>query len=101
MPNRRAFQGASHMKELLSVMTRKGQLTVPAEVRSALGLKQGDKVAFVMEGGHARLIPTHSVVAQTAGALRSNLPALSVEKERAAFERGVAAEVQEEWSGNE
>ncbi|MGH2469987.1 MAG: AbrB/MazE/SpoVT family DNA-binding domain-containing protein, partial [Chloroflexota bacterium] len=36
-------------KELLTVVTRKGQVTVPSAIRHALGLKQGDKVAFTLE----------------------------------------------------
>lgn len=84
------------MHEQLSVITRKGQLTVPRAVREALGLKQGDRVMFVVEGDTARLRPTASVVARTAGALRGDLPGLPAREERAAFERGVAAEVAEE-----
>lgn len=36
------------MRELVTVMTRKGQITVPVEVRRALQLKQGDKVVVVL-----------------------------------------------------
>jgi AbrB family looped-hinge helix DNA binding protein len=50
------------MKELLTVVTRKGQVTVPAEVRRALNLKQGDRVAFRLEDGVARLAPAPSPV---------------------------------------
>lgn len=33
-----------------ATVTSKGQITIPAEVRKHLGLKQGDRVEFVMEG---------------------------------------------------
>jgi antitoxin PrlF len=55
-------QREDYMKELLSVITRKGQVTVPAEVRRSLGLKQGDKVAFRLEDGVARFAPAPSPV---------------------------------------
>jgi AbrB family looped-hinge helix DNA binding protein len=55
-------QKENYMKELLSVITRKGQVTVPAEVRRAMGLKQGDKVAFRLEDGVARIAPASSPV---------------------------------------
>jgi AbrB family looped-hinge helix DNA binding protein len=40
-----------------TTMTSKGQVTVPKEVRQRLGLRQGMRVAFVVEGDHAVLRP--------------------------------------------
>ena len=37
------------MREVLSTITSKGQVTIPAEVRRSLGLKKGDKIAFVID----------------------------------------------------
>lgn len=37
---------------LSSVISSKGQLTVPQEIRLRLGLKAGDRVEFVVEGGN-------------------------------------------------
>lgn len=34
-----------------SNLTSKGQVTIPADLRRALGLKAGDKVRFVRSGG--------------------------------------------------
>jgi AbrB family looped-hinge helix DNA binding protein len=46
------------MREVLSTITSKGQVTIPAEVRQSLGLKKGDKIAFVIdEGGDVHLKP--------------------------------------------
>lgn len=87
------------MKELVGIVTRKGQVTVPAEIREVLGLKQGDRVAFLLDGQEVRLTPSDSVIARTAGALKSEMPALSPRAEREAFERGVAEEVMEKLGG--
>ncbi len=38
-------------------MTSKGQVTIPKAVRQQLGLRQGTRVAFVVEGDHAVLRP--------------------------------------------
>jgi len=38
-------------------MTSKGQVTVPKAVRQQLGLRQGTRVEFVVEGDHAVLRP--------------------------------------------
>jgi AbrB family looped-hinge helix DNA binding protein len=40
-----------------TTMTSKGQVTIPKAVRQQLGLKQGSRVAFVVEGDHAVLRP--------------------------------------------
>lgn len=37
------------MKEIVSSITRKGQVTIPAEVRKRLGVGTPDKIAFVLE----------------------------------------------------
>ena len=35
----------------LAKITSKGQITIPSAIRKALGVKDGDKVLFVQEGG--------------------------------------------------
>ena len=90
------------MKELLTVVTRKGQVTVPAEVRKALDLKQGDKVAFELPESAAGTVAIRrvgSVVEETFGALANPLAALTQRDERAAFEAGMAEEVEAETPG--
>lgn len=42
-------------KPLLSRLTSKGQATIPAEVRKALRLAAGDRVAFEMRNGKVTL----------------------------------------------
>jgi AbrB family looped-hinge helix DNA binding protein len=38
--------------EIPATVTSKGQITIPAEVRKALGLRPGDRVVFRMVNGH-------------------------------------------------
>lgn len=38
-----------------SVVTRKGQTTIPSEIRRALGIKPGDKLEYVAHGDHATI----------------------------------------------
>ena len=87
------------MEERLYVVTRKGQITIPAEIRRALSIKEGDKVAFELVNGHVLMTPRGSVVERTAGALKSDAPLLSVEEERAAAERAIAEDVVERMGG--
>ncbi|MGE3271730.1 MAG: AbrB/MazE/SpoVT family DNA-binding domain-containing protein [Chloroflexota bacterium] len=83
------------MREHLTRVTRKGQITVPVEVRRALGLQEGDNVAVLLEDGRVTLERRPGAVERTAGALRSMRPALTPDQEQAAFEQGVAASVRQ------
>jgi AbrB family looped-hinge helix DNA binding protein len=60
-------------KEQLTRMTRKGQITVPAEIRRALGLNIGDTVMVSLDrkdgGLHANLRPAQSVSDRTFGSV--------------------------------
>ncbi len=61
------------MKEIISTMTSKGQVTIPAEVRKQLGVKTGDKLTFVIEEeGRIELrAPIYPTVASLRGAAGS------------------------------
>src|SRR3954452_23179397 len=86
------------MKEVLTVVTRKGQVTVPAEVRKALDLKQGDKVAFELPDcpdGAVSMRRVGSAVENTAGIFRNPGPLLSAREERAAAEQAWADDAME------
>jgi len=87
------------MRELLTVVTRKGQITVPAEIRKALNLKEGDKVALSIsetEKEQATLRPIRSVAEMTFGSVTPRRRPEDFEELRREFEEGVAEEVMEE-----
>jgi AbrB family looped-hinge helix DNA binding protein len=87
------YQEGQQMNERFGIVTRKGQITIPADFRKALGLKEGDKVALSLEEGEVKITRTGSVVAATAGALKSDMPPLSTEEERRAAEQAIADDV--------
>ncbi len=72
-----------------ATMTSKGQVTIPAIVRAALGVESGDKIEFVqIENGRFELVAaTHSVKALK-GLVKK--PAVSVTIE--AMSRVIAAQ---------
>ncbi|MCC7352828.1 MAG: type II toxin-antitoxin system PrlF family antitoxin [Anaerolineae bacterium] len=78
------------MKEVFSTITSKGQVTIPVEVRRLLGVEPHDKIAFVLDEGGVRLSRTGSVVARTAGMLKSHKPLLTAEELREEAERAIA-----------
>ncbi|HZU07695.1 MAG TPA: AbrB/MazE/SpoVT family DNA-binding domain-containing protein [Chloroflexota bacterium] len=50
------------MYAIKSVVTRKGQVTIPIEFRKRLGIHEGDSVEFTLEEGALRLRPIRSRV---------------------------------------
>lgn len=45
------------MRSVISTITTKGQVTIPAEVRRHLGVASHDQVAFVIDGDRVSLEP--------------------------------------------
>lgn len=87
------------MHELETTITQKGQVTIPVEIRTRLGLKPKDKVRFELEGDMVKLRPASSRIERHFGAVGSLGKALDWRAERQAFEYGVAAEVATEDTG--
>jgi antitoxin PrlF len=58
------------MKEIISTLTSKGQVTIPIEVRRRLGVDQGDKLSFLLaDDGRIELKTTQYLdIASLAGA---------------------------------
>jgi AbrB family looped-hinge helix DNA binding protein len=76
-----------------TTITRKGQVTLPVEIRRALGLKEGDQVTFVMTDDGLR-VETGSIVERTRGMIKSRRPPLTVEQMRAEAEIAIAEEAE-------
>jgi antitoxin PrlF len=58
------------MKEIISTVTSKGQVTIPVEVRRHLGITANDKIAFTIDSeGVVRLtVPRYPNIAALRGA---------------------------------
>lgn len=59
------------MSEIISTISSKGQVTIPAQVRRMLGLKQGDKIAFSVQGDQVRLLPASLTLESAYGSVQS------------------------------
>lgn len=75
-------------------MTVKGQVTIPVEIRSRLGLKARDKVRFAIDGDTVTIRPVHSRIARHFGAVKGIDASLDWRTERAAFEAAIAEEAE-------
>ena len=65
------------MKEIISTLTSKGRVTIPAEIRKYLGITTNDKIGFVIDDeGIVRLrVPRYPTIASLRGAAgRLNKP---------------------------
>jgi AbrB family looped-hinge helix DNA binding protein len=93
------YQKGQRMHERVGVVTRKGQITIPADFRKALGLKEGDQVALSLEEGEVRLSRSESVVARTAGIFKTAEPAKTAEELRVLAEEAIAADAMERSGG--
>ncbi len=81
------------MQEWFTVVTRKGQITIPAQVRRALGIAEGDTVAVSLpEPGsqQVRLRPVRSVAEQTFGVVKPRKRPEDFRELREQFEADVA-----------
>ena len=78
-----------------TTMTRKGQITIPAEIRQALGLVEGDRLEVQLEANTVCLRRAESVIARTAGIFAHSGPARSADKLREAAETAIALEAEE------
>lgn len=83
------------MRQYVSTVTVKGQVTIPSEIRRLLELSSHDKVAFIVDDGEVRIAPATSVVERTAGMLSGGGTLRSVEREMIDVEEAMAEEAEQ------
>jgi AbrB family looped-hinge helix DNA binding protein len=84
------------MKESLATITAKGQITIPAEVRKALGLKPKDKVAFLFNQGEVKIEPSSSTLRLGFGAVKPRKKLESFNELRGEVQKRVVQKAEEE-----
>ncbi len=78
-----------------TTMTSKGQVTIPKEVRQKLGLRQGSRVAFVVQGDHAVLrpaVPERELPKSGFGMIKGRGPAVPADFDAANLSRRQSAD---------
>jgi antitoxin PrlF len=84
------------MAERETTLTQKGQVTIPQEIRSRLGIKPGDRVRFELEGDRAIITPAPSKLLKWYGMVEPRRRPEDFAKLREEFEQGVAEEAASE-----
>jgi len=75
-------------------MTSKGQITLPKGIRDRLGLKQSDRVRFIVkDDGRVRLLPAKRDVSELFGFLPKPGRALSIDEMDEIVQTAVARHV--------
>ncbi len=75
-------------------ITRKGQVTVPMRIRELLGLQQGDRIDFIAEQGRIVMQRGESVIATTAGIVKTGAPVHTAQQLREEAEQAIAEEAE-------
>lgn len=74
---------------MLSVLTSKGQITIPAAIRNQMRLKTGDAVDFVLaQNDRVELIPARTPVQALKGMIRKPKKPVSLKDMDAAIRAG-------------
>ena len=75
-----------------ATVTSKGQITIPAQVRSALGVDAGDRIEFVEVGkGEFNIVAATRSVREMSGMLyRKGRKPVSIEEMNAAIAKGAS-----------
>lgn len=72
-----------------ATMTSKGQITIPLDVRKALGLQTGSRVAFVpTDAGTYELVPENRTIKALKGIVNRPGGAVSLEQMEEAISQG-------------
>lgn len=76
-----------------ATITSKGQITIPQQVRSDMGITAGDRVDFIrMEDGHYAVVPASHSIKSLKGIIPRPDRHVSLEDMRAAIEAGATGE---------
>ena len=78
---------------LASTMTRKGQVTIPKAIRDRLGVKEGEKVLFVMRGEEVVLKVVKGTILDFRGSVQPTAYPEDFEKVRQSVKQTVAKKV--------
>ncbi len=84
------------MQRCITRVTSKGQVTIPVEIRRALGIQPRDRVEFSLTDGVATVSKAESVVVRLGGSVKWTGRPIDIKKLRREFEEAMARNVRRE-----
>ena len=80
---------------LQSVITRKGQTTIPKEIRELLKLKPNDRLFYIVEESKVILKPIHGNILELRGSVPSKEPDVDFDKIREITRKNISKKIVE------
>lgn len=80
----------------VSVLTKKGQTTIPKDIRNLLGIKPNDKILYLIEGEKVVLSPLKGNILDLRGSLTTKEKPIDFKKLREETKKKVARNIIEE-----
>ncbi len=80
----------------VSVLTKKGQTTIPKDIRNLLGLKPNDKILYLIEGERVVLKPLKGNILDLRGSIATKEKPIDFKKQRGATRKKVARRIVED-----
>ena len=81
---------------LQSIITRKGQTTIPKEIRELLKLKPNDRLFYIIEQDKVILKPIHGNILELRGSVQSKEPDIDFDKIRKITRKKISKKIVEE-----
>jgi len=79
----------------ISVLTSKGQTTIPKDVRDALNLKPHDKLIYIIEKNRVIMMPSKGDILDLKGSVKENKP-LNFKRLRQNTKKTISKKIAEE-----
>jgi AbrB family looped-hinge helix DNA binding protein len=85
----------------ISTLTKKGQVTIPKDIRNIMGIKEHDRVIFIKKDGDIILKHVKGDIFDLRGSLKARKEPEDFEKIRSITRKSVAKKIIEESLDNE
>jgi AbrB family looped-hinge helix DNA binding protein len=80
----------------MSVLTKKGQTTIPKDIRNFLDLAPNDKILYLMEGNKVVIKPLKGNILDLKGSVKTKDKPIDLKKLRSETKKKVARKIVEE-----
>ena len=64
----------------IAIISSRGQITIPAEIRALLSLNKGDKINFIIDGNEVKFIPVTKNIRSIKVIIKKPLKPVTIEE---------------------
>jgi len=77
----------------VSILTKKGQTTIPKDIRNFLNIEPNDKILYLMEGDKVTIKPLKGNILDLKGSVRTKDKPINFKKLRAETKKKIARKI--------